>query len=212
MGSITLIRTMTPTNTSLIRRVRDPHDADAWAEFVALYEPLLVAYVRNRGLSETDAGDIVQEIFISLLRSLPSFTLDHSRGRFRTWLWQVTMNAIADHQRRRQSIGKAEDRWREQAPAYATDEPDEEWNAAHRQRLLAHVLQKTKATAQERTWYCFEQHVLKGRSGVELAQELGITANAVCVNANRVLERVRALCAEYMEELDGDESDLPPKR
>src|SRR5262245_3077094 len=81
------------TNTSLIMRVRDPQDTSSWREFVELYEPLLVSYARSRGLHETDARDVAQEIFINLLRAMPTFELDRRRGRFRTWLWQVTVNA-----------------------------------------------------------------------------------------------------------------------
>ena len=40
---------MNPTRSTLLMRVRDPADAEAWGEFVALYEPLLRAYVRGRG-------------------------------------------------------------------------------------------------------------------------------------------------------------------
>jgi hypothetical protein len=68
--------------------------------------------------------------------------------------------------------------------------------------VLEFVFDKIRSQAQPRTWYCFEQHVLRGRPGAELAQELGITANAVCVNAGRILDRVCTMCADYMEELD----------
>ena len=57
---------MTETRTSLLRRVRNPADSASWAEFVGLYEPLLMAYVRQRGLDEHDARDVVQSIFITL--------------------------------------------------------------------------------------------------------------------------------------------------
>ena len=90
---------MTETRTSLLRRVRNPSDAASWAEFVALYEPLLLSYVRKRGLNDHDVRDVVQIIFITLLRKLPSFELDKSRGRFRTWLWKVSHNAVVDHAR-----------------------------------------------------------------------------------------------------------------
>src|SRR4051812_17885583 len=73
---------MTETRTSLLRRVRNPADSASWAEFVGLYEPLLMAYVRQRGLDEHDARDVVQSIFITLLRKMPGFELDKSRGRF----------------------------------------------------------------------------------------------------------------------------------
>jgi RNA polymerase sigma-70 factor, ECF subfamily len=197
---------MTPTNTSLIFRVRNLDDHASWREFVQLYEPLLVSYVRSRGLSINDANDVVQEIFISLLRALPNFSLDKQRGRFRTWLYQVTMNAVINHGRRAVSRNKAEDGFKQHVEQVAPgmDEPDEEFVQAHRKRVLEFVLPKVQESTQPKTWVCFEQHVLKGRPGTEIAKELGITANAVCVNAGRVLEKVRALCSEYLEEIDDE--------
>ena len=200
---------MLPTNTSLIRRVRDVTDGQSWREFVALYEPLLLSYVRNRGLTNADASDVVQEIFINLLRVLPNFNLDHERGRFRTWLWQVTMNAIADYFRRRKSQGRAEDVWREQAPTEITDEPDEAWVQSYRQRILEFVMPQVKAVTQDKTWQCFEEFVLKNRPGNDIAAEVGLTANAVRVNANRVMDKVRVLCADYLEEMDDDQERMP---
>lgn len=200
---------MLPTNTSLIRRVRNVQDSESWREFVAIYEPLLVSYVRSRGLSASDASDVVQEILINLLRVLPTFKLDHERGRFRTWLWQLTMNAIADYFRRRKTQGRAEDGWRESAPTSVTDEPDDAWVQSYRQRILEFVMPQVKAITQEKTWKCFEEFVLKNRSGNEIAAEIGITPNAVRVNANRVMDKVRTLCADYLEELDDDEQRLP---
>jgi RNA polymerase sigma factor (sigma-70 family) len=198
---------MLQTNSSLIHRLKDAHDAESWTEFVALYEPLLMSYVRSRGLSEPDAHDIVQELFVTLLRVLPTFALDHRKGRFRTWLWQVTMNAIADHFRRAKKNDKAKEAWVErhgEADIDAASESDDEWNRAHRRRILEFVLPKVRAQTQPRSWYCFEEHVIKGRPGPALADELGITANAVCVNAGRVLDRVRTACSDYLEEFDDD--------
>ncbi|MFO0867034.1 MAG: sigma-70 family RNA polymerase sigma factor [Gemmataceae bacterium] len=201
---------MLETNTSLIRRVRNAQDARSWAEFVSLYEPLLIGYVKSRGLPESDSRDVVQEIFITLLRAVPNFDLDHRKGRFRTWLWQVTMTGIADHFRRRKPQERAKDAWVERARQSGNvappDEADPQWETAHRKRVLEFVLPKAKAQTQPKTWHCFEQRILQGRPGPDIAKELGITANAVCVNAARVLEKVRALCAEVDEEFDDADS------
>src|SRR5262245_37796189 len=51
------LSSMEDTRLSLLERVRNPEDAAAWGEFVALYEPLLVAYLRKKGVPEHDADD-----------------------------------------------------------------------------------------------------------------------------------------------------------
>src|SRR5438445_353223 len=128
---------MTQTRSSLLRRVRDPADRASWEEFIALYEPLLLAYVLKKGLQESDARDVAQEIFVKLHRVLPEFQLDRNRGRFRTWLWQVTSNAIADWARGRKRQAREEDAWRERfQPVAAEAEPDNDWSESYRKRVL----------------------------------------------------------------------------
>lgn len=194
---------MTDTRSSLLRRLRDPSDGDSWREFVSLYEPLLLSYVRSRGLCEDDARDVVQDILTDLLRALPHFELDHGRGRFRTWLWQVTRNALADRARRLQRRSQAEAEWRQRLDPdlLAGEVPESEWLTAYRQRVLDFVLTRVRVQTQPRTWSCFEEHLLRNRPSAAVAAELGLTTNSVYVNASRVLARVREHCAEYLEEL-----------
>jgi RNA polymerase sigma-70 factor (ECF subfamily) len=195
---------MHETQTSLLRRVRDPADRDSWGEFVALYEPLLLSYVRKKGLRDHDAQDVVQSIFISLFRALPTFSLDHGRGRFRTWLWQITSNAVNDYLRKRRRIDRVEDEKRQQFDEAPTPEPDPEWLATHRKRLLEFAMQQVKSQTAPKTWACFELHLLKGKPGAEVAEALELTANTVYVNASRVMSRIRELCRSYQEDSDDE--------
>jgi RNA polymerase sigma-70 factor (ECF subfamily) len=193
---------MDSTRYTLLQRVRNPQDQKAWAEFMALYHPLLFSYVKKKGLSDTDTEDVVQNIFISLVKTMPSFQLDKTRGRFRTWLWMVTSNAVADWVRGKKRGEKARDAWGESRTDETTDpDPEAEFEAALRKRVLEFALEQVKADSNERTWACFEQHMLKHRPAAEVAAELGLgTANAVYVNASRVLARVREKVADYLEE------------
>src|SRR5581483_5624336 len=188
-----------------LRRVRNPADRESWGEFVALYEPLLLSYVRKRGLADHDAQDVVQTIFITLLRKLPTFTLDHAKGRFRTWLWQVAYHAVADWGRARVRMQRAEDRHRAEHPDVAPgDEPDDDWLTMHRRRVLEFALEQVRGRTAAKTWSCFEEHLLKGRPGAEVGAEFDLPANTVYVNATRVLARVREQCAAYREDLGDD--------
>jgi RNA polymerase sigma-70 factor (ECF subfamily) len=197
---------MSRTRPSLIRRVRDPKDGASWQEFVHFYEPLLRGYVRARGLPRDDVPDVVQEIFIKLLRAMPTFSLDQQRGRFRTWLYEVTMNVVRDRARRKASAERSEDGWwtRFGKSIEAEAEPREDWTTAHLRRALELAQDLVKPQTNSRTWYCYEQRFLIGRSCADIAAELEITPNAVSANAGRVFERVSTLSVEKLEELDHD--------
>src|ERR1700682_3808498 len=105
---------MTQTRVSLIHPVRNRADAVAWGEFFSIYRPLLFAYVRKRGVAQHDAADIVQDVLARLVPALAHFEFDARRGRFLTWLWSVTHNALVDWARRRASRDRAERGWVEQ--------------------------------------------------------------------------------------------------
>src|SRR5262249_52911304 len=141
---------MTETRSSLLHRVRNPADAASWREFDALYRPLLLSYVRSRGLADSDAHDVVQEVFVRLLKTLPTFELDRRRGRFRTWLWQVAMSALTDWQR---SAGRQPRpvSTPPETPAPADQEPEAAWCQAHKQRVLEYVLEQVQAESQPKT-------------------------------------------------------------
>lgn len=129
------------TRSSLICRLGDPADADAWSEFNDLYRPLLLHFVQRRGFSYADACDMVQDVFARLFQALLDFRLDHSRGRFRSWLWRVALNAVADWGRRQKHQDRAREAWLERPPK-EDEEPDAEWTIAYRQRVMEFVLEQ----------------------------------------------------------------------
>jgi len=198
------------TDSVLLSRVRDVTDAVSWREFVQRYEPLLLSYVRGRGLQEHDARDVVQEVFARLHRALPTFRLNRERGRFRTWLWQVASSALTDWVRVRQRQVRAEQGWRErQAAAPAVARFEGESLSAERRRVLEMALTRLRAQSQPKTWACFEQRVLRGRASAAVAAELGLTTNAVNVNAARTLARLRKQCVACRKEVADESAVLP---
>ena len=199
----TMSHAVEKTSSSLLRRLKNSEDQASWGEFVTLYEPLLVRYVRKKGLGEHDAYDVVQNIFVALLRKLPTFELDRGKGRFRTWLWQVTHNAVIDWGRGHARVKKVEEQaranWQE-----GVEEPDPDWDAELQKRVLEFAMQKVKERTNPPTWACFEEHLLRGRAGAHVGAELGLPANTVYVYAARVMARVREQCAAYMEDISRD--------
>ncbi len=82
------------THRSLLARVRQPENAEAWREFVSLYEPLLHTYCRRRGLQDACQQDVVQDILWQVQRSISVFVYDPQRGRFRGWLGTIASRAV----------------------------------------------------------------------------------------------------------------------
>jgi RNA polymerase sigma-70 factor (ECF subfamily) len=89
------------TDERLIRRILRKSDREAAGELVGRYYDEIYRYARRQaagsGSPETEAQDMTQEIFISALRSLPTF--DPKRAGFRTWLYRVANSRIIDARR-----------------------------------------------------------------------------------------------------------------
>src|SRR5437870_9169699 len=87
------------TRPSLLVRIRDLGDQQAWARFVETYAPLVYGFARKHGLQEADASDVTQEV----LRAIAAHRADYDplRGSFRGWLYTVTSRKFRDFLRNR---------------------------------------------------------------------------------------------------------------
>ena len=182
-------------------------DPERWREFDAIYRPMLFSFLRRQRLSESDAEDVVQDIFVKLLDKI--HTYDRKKFRFRSWLFAVAHNALVDKARRRASYKKAIDGW--VADVLRLNGSDstklaEEWVKHHRAKILAHALETVRAHTSTKVWACFEQRLLRGRHAADDRRELGIEdTGSVHVNAHRVLKQVREVCQEFDEDLTNDD-------
>jgi RNA polymerase sigma-70 factor (ECF subfamily) len=77
------------TSTSLINRIKQ-NDPQAWERFTHIYTPLVYTWGRRQGLSQQDAGDLVQDVFTRVFQYIQTFQPESFRG----WLWTVTRNQI----------------------------------------------------------------------------------------------------------------------
>ncbi len=155
--------------------VRTPTDALAWAHCVRLYPPLLYHCARQIGLQDSDADDLVQEVFALLLRKLPEFTCDRQKN-FRAWLRTVTRNKWRELRRRRHA-GTA----LAGAPLPDVAAPDDAevfWEKEYRQHLICQAIQLMQAEFRPTPWKACWETVVKGRPAAEVAAELGLSHGA----------------------------------
>src|SRR6266446_2960939 len=95
--------TLTPsTRASLLLRLRDPQDHEAWMEFVTLYEPVTYRLLRRNGLQDADARDVMQELFLAVSRSIDRWDPAKERGSFRGWLRRVARNLVINWLKQRE--------------------------------------------------------------------------------------------------------------
>jgi len=188
---------MPETSLTLLDRLRQPDQPDAWNRFARLYAPLLLEWALARGLQNADAEDLVQTVLVKLIRQLPTYD-KHAGQTFRGWLFTVCRNECHNFRTRRATRplpGTDEALTTVPAPQLG-DDPDE---TEYRRALFRRVLQVVRADFSPAVWTAFTRLALDGVAADSVAAELGVTANAVYLARNRVLTRVRGELAGLLD-------------
>jgi len=182
------------TRASLLVRIRDPGDKDAWRQFVALYAPPIHRLARQRGLQDADAADLTQEVLRTVSVAAPALIYDPGRGSFRGWLYTVTCNKIHDFResrlnRERGGGDSATQRLLAEIPA-DNDEADR-WERDYQRHVFALAADAVRAEFAAVTWQAFWLVAVECKSGEEAAQILDLSVGAVYVAKSRVLARLK---------------------
>jgi RNA polymerase sigma factor (sigma-70 family) len=190
------------TRQTLLLRLAGGDDRQAWEQFVEIYAPLVFQFARRRGLQESDAADVVQEVLISVADAFRRRKYDRSRGTFRAWLLTVARNEVHDWltacARRQEPAGGTT---AQQALGnVAADADAADWDHDYEERLFAWASDRVKTEVQPATWQAFWQTTIDKRSGQEAAAALGMTVAAVYLAKSRVMKRLRELVHEVDED------------
>lgn len=190
-----------PTRPSLLVRLRDERDAEAWRLFVELYAPVVYGLYRRHGLQDADAADLTQDVFRSVAGAIRRLDYDPRKGTFRGWLHTVARNRLRDWRAKRHERGSGDSAVRqrlEELPAPAEADPD--WDRDYEQRIFAWAAEQVRDEFRENTWRAFWLTAVDGKSGPEAAAALGLSLGAVQVAKSRVLARLKAVVAPLLEE------------
>lgn len=194
------------TRVSLLSRVRDPADHDAWVQFEARYRELILRYALSRGLQHADAEDVRQIVMMSLSAALRNFSYAPQRGRFRNYLGRVVRNAVSRMQGRPRSGTNALDTDVEACADPGESGPDAIWEqewVGHHYRLALGSLRETFEPASVEV---FEQ-LAAGKSVAETAEARGLSIQAVHKIKQRIRNRMKELiAAQIRDEEEPDEA------
>jgi RNA polymerase sigma-70 factor (ECF subfamily) len=188
------------TSKTLLRRLGDPGDKEAWSQFEKKYAPMIYGWCKRLGAQAADAEDVIQEVMSRLYKSMSTFVYQPRKGRYRGWLKTVTENAwkdyVSDLKRSVQGAGDSEQlEWLNRVP---DDDLAREFERQYDLEMLEVVKEKAlqRAEVTDRDWEIFCCLVKKEMTGAQLAARFHTTVGAVYMAKKRVQEKVQVIAQE----------------
>jgi RNA polymerase sigma factor (sigma-70 family) len=191
------------TRASLVVRLRDQQDAEAWRQFVQVYAPLVYQLCRRKGLQDADAADLTQEVLRHVSTSVGRLEYDPQRGLFRSWLFTLAHRKLVDYFRRRGRQEQGSGDSGAQAILEEQPAPDEEkqWDLDYQRRVFAWAAEQVRDRFSATTWQAFWLTAVENRDSHQTADQLGMTVAAVYLAKSRVMARLK----EQIKHLDAEE-------
>lgn len=150
---------------------------------VAEYSERLYMHVRPMVASHEDADDLVQEIFIKVWKSLPTFRGD---SQVFTWVWRIAHNEVLSFLRwKKVRAALAFENLNEKAMSAIDSDP---WfNGDDAQRRLAKAL----ARLPERQRMVFSMRYYEGLGFEEISQITGVSVGALKASNHIASEKIK---------------------
>jgi RNA polymerase sigma factor (sigma-70 family) len=190
------------TTSTVLRRLSDFEDGDAWSAFAARFHEPVLAFARRRGLAPNDAEDAAQETLLAFAAAHREGRYDRTKGRLSHWLFGIAQRRVEAARRKNRDAREIQGTRDDTAFWNAVpggDDVGRAWDEAWERALLEQALRRVKKEFQPSTFRAFEMVALEKRAVEDASTELGITRNAVYVARHRVMERMRQILAELEE-------------
>ncbi len=194
------MKSLPDTRYTLIGKLRNPQDAEAWAEFATIYQPVIFRFCRSKGLQHADATDITQEVLTRIAGAIDNFDSDGGKKNFRGWLYRVTRNLVIDFVRKRERNLLVQFDPMLEIASKPTNEESVDFQNAFQKHVFLIVSQKVRQQVESKTWRAFWETEIKLVPVEQVARDLSMSAGAVYVARSRVLKRFKNQAERILNE------------
>ena len=182
-------------SVSLLQQAQADSESAACADFLNLHTEVVDRWLCRRGLSSQDVHNIRQEVQTVMIRELPRLRHNGRTAAFRDWLRAVTANRMRRHWREKMKRQSGPTRVQLAEMADQLEDPasalTQIWQAEYDRQVQQHLLNLVAAEFKPNTLTAFRRIVLQGESSELVADDLGMTINAVRIAQSRVLRSLR---------------------
>jgi RNA polymerase sigma factor (sigma-70 family) len=195
---------MERTSLSLLESLSESSDPALWQELTELYTRWLRRWLQKSGLQEADADDLIQDVFVVINRELANFRHNGRLGAFRAWLRGILVNRLRDMLRRNdyRPTAAGGTRFLESLEQLADprSELSQHWDLQHDRYVLHRTLERIGPRFSDSSIRAFRRIVFDHADVGDVAQELGVTRNAVIIAKCRVVKELRREVRGLLEE------------
>ena len=171
--------------------------------FLLLYEPLVLRLMRRRGLQESDARDMTQQVLLRISGAIERYQPDGAEASFRRWLFRVARNVVVTFltKRSRQAVVMEDRQIAELLDAtLPTSAESDLFDQEYQLQVLAWATEQVRYEFRETTWEAFVETSINGRAIADVANQLKLSPGSIYVARSRIIARLRA----KVEELEND--------
>lgn len=190
----------TTTPATFLARLAREGDPRVWQEFCDRYGALVRGFAYRQGLQPADCDDILQDVLLSLSKSMPGFRYDPAKGKFRSYLKTVVLHAVyARKAQKRRGVGLVEIE-EVAVPAGVDPEADQAWEAEWRQYHLRQAMRRIELEFSRKELAAFELYAIAGQSAQDAAAMLSLSLDQVYQAKSRILPRLCQIIAEQSKD------------
>ena len=207
------------TRSSVLRAVAGTENEAAWQRLFDLYAGFVFSIARSKGLNDADADDIVQNVFADLARTLPTFTYDRAKGRFRSYLaslvhWRVMdklkagrrdvdlKSAFLADAKAMMSLRSDGDSPSPAAISADEDFEEREWQAA----ALDEALRRIKPEVRPEHYAAFVASAVEGQDTETVTRLYGLTSDNLYQIRRRLTAKLRETIEQVLAEMDAPDA------
>ncbi len=160
------------TRPSLLLRMRNAQDGEAWKTFVNVYGRLVYGHCQRKGLQPADAEDVTQTVLAQVSQAIRKFEYQPEKGRFRSWLGTVVRHEIARFRKKnaREPVGRGGTQADEAISPVEPATEEAAWTDEFNAYIFQAALARCRPHFQDATWKAFEAVWLENQPAAHVAR------------------------------------------
>jgi len=189
------------TRASLLIKLQNAGDIDAWETFAKLYSPALYRTARKLNLQPADAENVVQEVLLVVAKSVGSWLGRSDRGSFMAWLLRISRNKSVDLLTRRATKPikptAGLDAQNLSQIAQVQSDTEIQLDREYRWELFNQASEQAKKIVSEQTWAAFQMTMVDNVSIEDAARILQVRPGVIYLSRCRVMERIKEIIRKW---------------